>query len=297
MKKTLSDVRSKIQEIELKMSDGSFWDNKDEAQKVLADYQNLKKEEGNLLKYDAGSANINIFAGAGGDDAEDFVRMLANMYSKYASSKGFEYFITDENKTSTGGYRSISIEIKGKSNGFGAYGLLKNESGVHRLVRLSPFNSGHTRETSFAMVEVLPVLENSIFNIPAKDIEFEFTKSSGPGGQNVNKRETAVRATHIPTGLTVHVSEERSQEQNRQKAIVFLEGKIFKQMEKLHAEKIDDLSVSKQLDNEWGSQMRSYTLHPYKLIKDHRTGVESTNPEAVLVNGELDNFIEEELKL
>ncbi len=292
MRRTLSIIRDELKEIEFKMSESSFWEDKDAAQLVITKYNNLKQEEAGLAQYDSSNANITIYAGAGGDDAEDFTTMLMNMYFKYASRKNFNTVLVHEHKTDSG-YRNVSIEIAGK----GAYGLLKNESGVHRLVRLSPFNSGNTRETSFAMVEVLPVLEKAPFNIDTKDIEFEFTKSSGPGGQNVNKRETAVRATHVPTGISVHVSEERSQEQNRQKAIVLLSGKLYKELEKSNKEKIEELSVSKNTDNEWGSQIRSYTLHPYKLVKDHRTGVESSNPDDVLNSGELDNFIEAELSL
>lgn len=292
--RTLADIRTKMAEIEGLMADPLFWEDKNRAQEILAEYQELKQEEVGLLKYDAGNVSLTIYAGAGGDDAEDFTRMLFDMYAAYAQRKGFDTVLLHESKTDNGGYRTVTMEIVGR----GAYGLLKNESGVHRLVRLSPFNAKHTRETSFAMVEVVPVLEKiGNFSVPSQEIEFDFSKSSGPGGQNVNKRETAVRATHIPTNITVHVATQRSQEDNRKKALELLTGKIFREMQISQSNTLAELSISRRTDNEWGSQMRSYILHPYKLVKDHRTDVESHNPEKVLEQGDLDEFIEKEVLL
>jgi peptide chain release factor 2 len=194
-----------------------------------------------------------------------------------------------------GGYRNISIEVIGKNS----YGLLKNESGVHRLVRISPFNAKKLRHTSFSLVEVIPELEknDSVIEIPPNELRIELSKSGGPGGQNVNKRETAVRVVHLPTNLSVHVTSERSQEQNKEKAIEMLKGKLFKKREMDKQKEKDGLSISKTTDIEWGSQIRSYVLHPYKMVKDHRTLIEVGNVDAVLLDGEIDCFIEAELDL
>ncbi len=281
-------IQDRLNEIETLMSDGNFWSDKIKADEILKEYQDLKKADGEYRKYDTGDSVVTIFAGAGGDDAEDWVRMLMEMYYKYSKIKNFETILLNENITNSG-YRNVCFEVKGH----GSYGKLKNESGVHRLVRLSPFNAKHTRETSFAMVEVIPILnkENNSNSIPAGELNIEFTKSGGPGGQNVNKRETAVRITHIPTGITTVVSTERSQEQNRQIALDVISGKLFKLKQITNNEVLDSMRISKIQENEWGNQIRNYVLHPYKMVKDLRTGVESTNPDAIL-NGELDYFID-----
>jgi peptide chain release factor 2 len=239
---------------------------------------------------------MTIFSGAGGDDSEDFSAMLLRMYYKFFDKQGFDAMVLHENKNEQGGYRNITLEIHGKN----AYGTLKNESGVHRLVRISPFNAKQLRHTSFSMVEVIPDFKShgdTDIVIPEKDIRVEFSRSSGPGGQNVNKRETAVRVVHVPTGLAVHVETERSQEQNRQKAEQILKGKLFKRQddERKAAEK--GMYISKTTEIEWGNQIRSYVLHPYKMVKDHRTGVETSNVDAVLEDGELMPFIEAEREL
>ena len=234
---------------------------------------------------------LNIFAGAGGDDAEDFVRILYEMYSKFFEKNNFSQKIVDENKSDSGGYRNISLEVSGKN----VYGLLKKESGVHRLVRISPFNANAKRHTSFAMVEFLPLVEDrDDFIIPKEDLEVSFARSSGPGGQNVNKRDTAVRLTHTPTGISVHVQSERSQEANREKAEGMIKGKLIKILEEQKKETLGELSISKTTDNEWGSQIRSYVFHPYQMIKDHRTGVEIRDLDSVLKSGEIDEFISAE---
>jgi peptide chain release factor 2 len=236
---------------------------------------------------------MSIFTGAGGDDAEDFTAMLFRMYQKFFDRKGWNMITLDANENTMGGYRSISIEIHGKN----AYGTLKNESGVHRLVRMSPFNAKGKRNTSFSMVEVLPKFEKIEFEIPEGDIETSFTKSGGAGGQNVNKRETAVRMTHIPTGLSVYATTERSQEANREVALKLLQAKVWKLQDEQEKQRERGMAISQTTDNEWGSQIRSYTLHPYKLIKDHRTGYETGNIEKVLEDGYLDEFIEAEKDL
>ncbi|HEC32959.1 MAG TPA: PCRF domain-containing protein, partial [Candidatus Kaiserbacteria bacterium] len=189
-----------------------------------------------------------------------------------------------------GGYRNISFEVIGKN----VYGTLKNESGVHRLVRLSPFNEKSKRHTSFSMVEVVPILPK-INDIEFKDdeIDVQFAKSSGPGGQNVNKRETAVRIVHIPTNLSVHVESERSQAQNKERAIEILKGKVFHKQEEDRKKESSGLSVSKTTEVEWGSQIRSYVLHPYQMVKDHRTNVEVRDTEAIF-DGDIEVFIDAE---
>ena len=286
-------LQQKITELEQEMYAPDFWSDKDRAQSVLREIDELKAKLEGAGKYDKGDAVLSIFTGAGGDDAEDFSAMLLNMYKKYSESQGWNYMTIDANENSMGGYRSVSIEISGKN----AYGKLKNESGVHRLVRMSPFNAKGKRNTSFSMVEILPKFEKVDFAIPESEIETSFSKSGGAGGQNVNTRETAVRMTHIPTGLSVYATAERSQEANRDGALKLLSAKVWKlhdEQERAHAR---GMAISATTDNEWGSQIRSYTLHPYKLIKDHRTGFETGNVEKVLEDGYLDEFIEAEKEL
>lgn len=206
-----------------------FWNNKVEAQRIIKEIAKLKDELLGAEKYDKGDAVLSILSGAGGDDAEDFSAMLFRMYVKYIENQGWSYSLIHTNENDHGGYRNLSIEVEGK----GAYGKLKNESGVHRLVRISPFNAKSQRHTSFSLVEVVPKFDKlpSDIEIPSEDLKIEFSKSGGPGGQNVNKRETAVRIVHIPTNIAVHVSTERSQEQNRERAINLLTAKLYKKLE------------------------------------------------------------------
>jgi len=284
-----------LKDLESQMSQGNFWEDKVKAQAIIKRIGELKDELLGSLKYDKGNAILSILSGAGGDDAEDFSAMLLRMYLKYIESKGWQATLIHENKNELGGYRNVSIEITGK----GAYGTLKNESGVHRLVRTSPFNAKGLRHTSFSLVEVIPKLEknNDAIIIPPEEVRIEFSKSGGPGGQNVNKRETAVRVVHLPTNISVAVSTERSQEQNREKAIEMLKGKLFRKREVDAEREKAGLSISKTTDIEWGSQIRSYVLHPYKMVKDHRTEVEVRDVDAVLESGMIDEFIEAEAKM
>lgn len=287
-----NNIQNQIEILEAEMNSADFWNDKNKAQETIQRIKELKAEAegGNIL--DAGSAIINILAGAGGDDSEDWARMLLNMYLKYFEKQNWSVNFLHENKNDHNGYRNISLEVNGKN----VYGKLKNESGVHRLVRISPFNANGKRHTSFAMIEILPVLPKLEFekfkeSIIGDDIEIETSKSGGPGGQNVNKRETSVRIIHRPTNIAVHISTERNQEQNKEKAFNILYAKLFKlEEEKKLAEK-EGRQISKTTEIEWGNQIRNYVLHPYKLVKDLRTNVETSDVDRVLEKGELEEFI------
>ena len=287
------EIQKKIEEIERAMNSAEFWVDKDKAQAMIREHEALKNKLTGVGKYDAGGAVMTIFSGAGGDDAEDFSRMLLEMYQKFFNKRKWNYRIIHKNENDHGGYRNITLEINSK----GVYGTLKNESGVHRLVRLSPFNAKALRHTSFSMVEVIPKFEKlNEVKIPPEDIKTEYSRSSAPGGQNVNKRETAVRLVHLPTNLAVHVESERSQAQNRERAQRMLEAKLYKLLEAERMAKEKGMYISKTIQIEWGNQIRSYVLHPYKMVKDHRTDVEVHDVEEVL-DGEIGVFLEAERDL
>lgn len=290
----MDEARIRITELENEMALPTFWQNKERAQAIIKELQNLREKASGEGKYDKGNAIITIFSGAGGDDAEDFSHMLYEMYLAYATRKGWSTYLIHKNENDHGGVRNITFEVEGK----GAYGTLKNESGVHRLVRISPFNAKKLRHTSFSMVEVIPKFEKEgEVVIAPQDIEVQFARSSGPGGQNVNKRETAVRIVHLPTKLSVHVESERSQAQNRDRAMAILQGKLYRRMKDERERSEKSMYVSKTTDIEWGNQIRSYVLHPYQLVKDHRTDVEVRNTKKILEDGELEPFIEAEKNL
>jgi peptide chain release factor 2 len=242
-------------------------------------------------KYDDHNAIFSIHSGAGGLDAQDWAEMLLRMFMRYAGKKGFKTEILELNKGSEGGVKSAVVSVRGPF----AYGFFKSEAGVHRLVRLSPFNPAHTRETSFALLELLPELEaQEEMKIDPGDLKIEANTASGHGGQSVNTTYSAIRITHIPTGIKVSIQNERSQHQNRELAMKILMSKLKAlEEERLQKEKQELRGEFKSA--EWGNQIRSYVIHPYKLVKDHRTGFESTNPDDVL-DGELDEFVEKYLE-
>lgn len=289
----MEDLKKELENLEEAMMRADFWNDKDVAQATIRRIADLKAEIAGEGKYDKGNALITIFSGAGGDDAEDFSGILLNMYLKFCNKRNFEVKYLHQNENDHGGYRNVTIEISGKN----AYGTLKGESGVHRLVRISPFNAKQLRHTSFSMVEVIPEFDKvTEFEINPDDLKIELSRSSGPGGQNVNKRETAVRIVHIPTNLSAQSDNERSQAQNKETAMKILYGKIYKALEEDRIKKEKGMYISKTTQIEWGNQIRSYVLHPYKMVKDHRTNVETSNVEKVL-DGEIDEFIEAEKDL
>lgn len=298
----LDSTRARLAEIEKEMSEADFWKDKEKAQKLIKELGILKEQQKGLArrataeganKYDKGEAVLTLMAGAGGDDAEDWAAILFKMYQRFAEKRGWPVKTLHEHANEMGGIKNIALEIQGKNT----YGTLKGEAGVHRLVRISPFSGRKLRHTSFAMLEVLPkFVEIGEVEINEADLKIDFSRSSGPGGQNVNKRETAVRVTHIPTGFVAHVESERSQAQNKERAVELLRSKLYNYEREMRQKEREELRGGKKAEAEWGHQIRSYVFHPYKMVKDHRTNVETSDVDSVL-NGDLDKFIEAEKNL
>ena len=334
----LSDKKKKIGELEYKVAEPGLWDDQENARKVTRELSDLKKEVAeieelseeleiintlssdeneleNLSKeitkvektltalevtsylsgsYDTKNAIVSIHAGQGGTEAMDWVSMLMRMYLRFCEIRDWKVEILDRTDGEEAGIKSVTFKVIGRY----AYGYLRGEAGTHRLVRQSPFNADKLRQTSFALVEVMPELEDidlKDIKIKDEDLDWQFTHSGGKGGQNVNKVATAVRLTHIPTGIVVTASTERFQEQNRKYALDLLRGKLWLLQEEVAK------GLKKELKGDyhpaaWGTQIRSYVLHPYKMVKDLRTDVETSNTEAVL-DGEIEEFIDAELKL
>ena len=242
-------------------------------------------------EYDKGGAVLTINAGAGGTDAQDWAEMLLRMYSRWGEQQGYRVETMELSEGDEAGIKSVTLEIRGRY----AYGYLKSEKGTHRLVRISPFNANGKRQTSFAGVEVMPILDGSVtLDIPDTDLEITTSRSGGKGGQNVNKVETAVRVLHKPSGLAVRCTQERSQLQNKEKALALLTAKLLVIAESQRLEEIAEIRGD-MVEAAWGNQIRNYVFHPYQMVKDLRTGVETTQVDDVM-NGELDPFIEAYLR-
>jgi len=236
--------------------------------------------------YDLGDCYLSINAGAGGTDSQDWAQMLLRMYSRYCERSGFKASLLDLSPGEEAGMRSATLEVQGRY----AYGRLKAEKGVHRLVRISPFDSAHRRHTSFAAVSVTPVTQEEELQIDPKDLRIDTYRSSSAGGQHVNVTDSAVRITHLPTRVVVSCQNERSQHQNKETAMRILRARLSELLREQEAKRLEEIQGTLK-EIEWGSQIRSYVLHPYQMVKDHRTGTETGNVEAVL-DGELDPFIE-----
>lgn len=308
---------ARIKELELASAAPDFWKDSMRAQKLMKELAELLEEveeikkltaadEATLAKelpklelkkylsgpYDSANAILSVHSGQGGTEAMDWAAMLKRMYLRYAERKGWKAEVLEESLGEEAGIKSVTLSVSGRN----AYGYLRHEKGTHRLVRQSPFNADNLRQTSFALVEVMPEIEEEAdIVIRPDDLEIEFYRSSGSGGQNVNKVSTAVRLKHLPTGIVVESQTQRFQEQNRKAALKILKGKLWQLEEEKRQKELQQIKGEHKAAS-WGNQIRSYVLHPYKQVKDLRTEFVSTDPNSVL-DGELDGFIEAELKL
>lgn len=316
----IDEKRRKTEELAAQMAAPSFWSDKAKAAKISQEFANLQEEilEFESLQklyaerdfprleealksleaktflsgpYDKSGAILSLHAGAGGTEAMDWAEMLSRMYQKYVESRGWKWEILDQSWGEEAGLKSVTCEVQGAY----AYGYLKGEAGVHRLVRQSPFNADNLRQTSFALVEVAPLLGDSTeVEIKPSDLKIETFRSSGPGGQHMQKTESAVRVTHLPTGITASCQSGRVQQRNKEKAMQILRAKLVIKAQQQRKESERKLKGEHKIPG-WGNQIRSYVLHPYKMVKDLRTGFESPQPEKVL-DGDLQGFIDAELR-
>lgn len=291
-------LMEQIEEIEIMLELVEEEESLEEYRNVALEIEKLAKEAdkfklSTLLngEYDKNNAILSIHSGAGGLEAQDWAEMLLRMYRRWSDSKGYEVVVMDLQADTEGGIKSVTIDVKG----YNAYGYLKSEKGVHRLVRISPFDASGKRHTSFASVDIFPELdENSNIEINEKDLRIDTYRSSGAGGQHVNTTDSAIRITHIPTGIVVQCQSERSQHSNKETAMNMLKAKLIQLKEEENEEKIEDLQGN-YAQIGWGSQIRSYVFHPYSMVKDHRTDAELGDVYRVM-DGDIDYFIDEYLK-
>ena len=287
----INNIKELIELVEIEQDESFFNEINSSTKRIAKEIENFELQTLLSGKYDANNAILTLHPGAGGTESQDWAEMLYRMYSRWASRNGYEVKELDYLEGDEAGIKSVTFEVNGEN----AYGYLKGEMGVHRLVRISPFDSGGRRHTSFASLEVIPEIEDDIdLYINPEDIKMDVYRASGAGGQHINKTSSAVRLTHIPTGIVVACQTQRSQIQNRENAMKMLKSKLLDLKERENKETIDELK-GVQRDIAWGSQIRSYVFCPYTMVKDHRTNFETGNIEAVM-NGEIDDFIEAYLK-
>ncbi len=294
-----SNIQKQLEDLQNQMSDPSFWQDKEKAQEKIKEYNQLKsrheaqKNQPEFFhgEFDANNVLLSITAGTGGVEAQDWAGMLLRMYLRFCEKKNFKVEILNKNTGSEAGIKSATIVVKGSY----AYGFLKSENGVHRLVRISPFDADKARHTSFALCEVIPEMPDADVEINPDDLKIETFRSSGPGGQYVQKTESAVRIVHLPTKIAVSCQSERSQLQNKETAMKILRAKLFQLKLKKQQKEMTDIKGG-VVEASWGNQIRSYVLQPYQMVKDHRTGFETSDTQAIL-NGELEEMIKSYLQI